>query len=173
MLAAERHAQLHHAGDLLSEPHTARALDAAVHLFGRNQRPDILGHHAALGFMITRRTAAVAHRLILQLAFAALIANRAIKRMIDQQKFHHALLRLDRHFRVGVHLHAFRSQGRAGRQRLGRLLDFNQAHAAIGRDGQFFVIAEIRDIDAELVGRVHHRGTALNFYRLAINFNVH
>src|ERR1700684_329284 len=43
---------------------------------------------------------AVGHRLILQIAFAALVADRAIERMIDQQKFHHAFARLAHHRRA-------------------------------------------------------------------------
>ena len=65
MLATERHTQFHHPGDLLPKTHTARALDAAVHLFGGDQRTNILGHHAALGFLITRCAAAVSHSQIL------------------------------------------------------------------------------------------------------------
>ena len=40
---------------------------------------------------------AVGHRLILQIALAALIADRAIERMVDQQKLHHAFARLLHH----------------------------------------------------------------------------
>ena len=36
------HTELHHAGDLLAEADAARALDAARHLLGRNERPQIL-----------------------------------------------------------------------------------------------------------------------------------
>ena len=80
-------------------------------------------HHDALRFVVARGDAAIAHREVLQLAFAALVADRAVERMVDQQELHHALLRLDRLLRVGAHLHAFGDRRRAGRQRLGRLLD--------------------------------------------------
>ena len=38
VLAAAGQAELHHAADLLAEAHAARALDAAAHLLGRDQR---------------------------------------------------------------------------------------------------------------------------------------
>jgi hypothetical protein len=38
--------------------------------------------------------AAIGHGLVLQVAFAALVADRAIERVIDEQELHHALARL-------------------------------------------------------------------------------
>ena len=37
---------------------------------------------------------AVAHRLVLQRALAALVADRAVERVVDEQQLHDALLRL-------------------------------------------------------------------------------
>ena len=51
VLAAADHAEFHHAGDLLAEADTARALDAAGHLLGGNQRTQILMEHDALRFL--------------------------------------------------------------------------------------------------------------------------
>src|SRR4030095_15369239 len=48
MLAAVRHAELHHAGHLLAEADAARAMDAAAHLFHADQRADVLVRHHAL-----------------------------------------------------------------------------------------------------------------------------
>ena len=39
--------------------------------------------------------AAVTHGEILQFALATLVTDRAVQRMIDQQEFHHAVLRVD------------------------------------------------------------------------------
>jgi hypothetical protein len=39
---------------------------------------------------------------------------------------------------------------RARRHRLGHLFDVDQAHAAVGRDRQLLVIAEVRDVGAGL-----------------------
>ena len=49
VLAAADHAELHDAGDLLAEADAARALDAARHLLGRDQRAQVLVEHDALG----------------------------------------------------------------------------------------------------------------------------
>jgi hypothetical protein len=39
------------AGDLLAEAHAARAVDAARHLLGRDQRAEVLVEHDALLFL--------------------------------------------------------------------------------------------------------------------------
>ena len=133
VLAAAGGAQLHDAGDLLTETHAAGAVYAARHV-GGDERPDILIHDDALVLLETRHVAAVTHRQVLQLAFAALIADRAVQWMIDEQKLHHALLCIHRLGRARVHLHAFAHRRGAGRQGLADLLHFHQAHAAIGGD---------------------------------------
>ena len=74
-----------------------------------------------------------------------LVANRAIERMVDQQKFH-PFLRRHRLLGIRPHLHAFghrRGTGRSGRLRP------DQAHPAIGGDRQLLVITEVRHVDAE------------------------
>ena len=77
------------------EAHAARALDAARHL-GGDQRAEVLVGNDALALGEARHRAAVAERQILQLAFAALVADRAVERMVDQQEFHHVALRRQR-----------------------------------------------------------------------------
>ena len=49
----------------------------------------------ALALVEARDVAPEAHREILQLALAALIADRAVERMIDEQEFHRRALRAD------------------------------------------------------------------------------
>ena len=170
VLAAPHHAEFHHAGDLLAEAHAAGAVDAAAHLFHRDQRADALVEYHALLFLVARGARSVAHREVLQLAFAALVANRAVERVVDQQEFHHRLLRGPGVLGFGKHLHAVGDRRGAGRQGLGRLLHLHQAHAAIGGDRELLVIAEVRNGDAERVGRVHHRGAALHLDLPAVYF---
>ena len=91
VLAAAGGAQIGHAGDFGGEAHAAGALDAAGH-DRLDQRPHIFVFDRALVLVeAVEGGAAIAHRLVLQIAFAALVADRAIQRMIDQQEFHHAL----------------------------------------------------------------------------------
>ena len=61
---------------------------------------------------------------------------------------------------------------RAGRQRLGRLLDLHQAHAAVGRDRELLVIAEVRDVDAEPVRGLHHHGAGRHLDRPAVDLDL-
>src|SRR5260221_328945 len=60
----------------------------------------VLVHHDALGLGVARGRRPVAHGEVLQLAFAALVADRAVERMVDEQELHHALLRSEER-RVG------------------------------------------------------------------------
>ena len=171
MLAAADHAEFHHTGDLLSKAHTARAVYAARHV-RRNQRAEILVYHYALVFFVKRAARAVADGEILQLAFAALIADRAIQRMVNQQKFHHALLRGDGLIGMRLHLHAVGDRRCTGRQRLGRFLHLHQTHAAIGGNRQFAVITEMRHVNTRQTRGIHHRAAVGHFQFVAVDFNL-
>jgi hypothetical protein len=46
--------------------------------------------------------AAIGHRLVLQVALAALVADRAVERVVDEQELHHPFARLLDHRRVGA-----------------------------------------------------------------------
>ena len=90
VLAAADRAEFRNARDFGREADAARAMDAAVHR-GLDERADIFVLDRALVLAVARGVDAIGHRLILQVALAALIADRAIERMVDQQEFHHAL----------------------------------------------------------------------------------
>ena len=82
----------------------------------------------------------------MQVAFATLIANRAIERVVDQEKLHHPFARLFDHRAVGADHLTFARGERARRLRLGRAgRYFDQTHAAIARDAEPLMIAETRD----------------------------
>src|SRR5204862_143447 len=70
--------------------------------------------------VIARMSATIGDRLVLQVAFAALIADRAIERVVDEQKLHHPFARLLDHWRVGLDRLALGGGQRAARLRLGR-----------------------------------------------------
>ncbi len=147
------------ARDLLGEAGAALAEHAALaveqHLGGDRDR---LGERA-LGVDEPRVGAPGAHRLVLQGALAALVADRAVERVVDQQQLHHALLRLVGHLRrvLGAHDHAVGHRHRAAGLRLGHRapahLDLDQALAAGARRIEQRVVAEARHDDPEPLAR--------------------
>src|SRR5581483_7831524 len=94
LFAPTDHAELLIAGDLLGETDTARAVDAAGHV-GCDQGAEVLVGDRSLALVKARQVAPEAHRQILQLALTALIAERTVERMVDQQEFHRRALRTD------------------------------------------------------------------------------
>ncbi len=160
VLAAVQHAELGNARDLLGKADAARALDAARHR-GLDDRPHIFVVDGALVLVEARERAAIGHRLVLKVALAALVADRAVERVVDEQELHHPFARLLHHRRVGADRLAVGGGKSAARLRLGRpRSDLDQAHAAIAGDRQPLVIAEARDLLAGKLARLQH-GRAL------------
>ena len=164
VLAASGRAHFRRAADFGRKPHTARALDAAVHR-GLHQRAEIFVLDRALVLGKARGVDAIAHRLVLQIAFAALVANRAIQRMVDQQEFHHAFARLLHHRRAGGNFRRLALRARtaiahapgAACDRLRAALHLNQAHPAIAGDRKPLVVAEPRNFRARRLARLQQR----------------
>src|SRR5262249_36452872 len=164
VLAAPDGAELRHAGDLGHEADAARAVDAPIH-DGLDQNPDILVLDRALVLLESAGIDAVGHGLVLQVAFSALVADRAVERMVDQQEFHHAFARLAHHRCLGENLwrlalragpavaHAPRARG----YRLGRALEFDQAHTAVAGNREALMEAEVRDLRARGLARLQQR----------------
>ena len=153
----------HVAGDLLGEPRAALAQDAALAVQEDLRRDrDRLGERA-LDVDEPGARASVAHRLVLQRALATLVADRAVQRVVDEQQLHDAVLRL---VRLGgrvlrLDLHARGRLERAAGLRLGHLgqaavatgrPDLDQALAARAGGCEQRVVAEPRDLDAEVLG---------------------
>ena len=171
VLAAAGGAHFLDAGNLLAETHAASAMDATRH-FSRHQRTQIRVPDHPFLFRVTGAIAAITHGQILQFAFTALVADRAIQRMVDEQKFHGAFLCIHGQFGTGKDFHAIRHRGGAGRQRLGRFFHLHQAHAAIGGDGQMLVIAETRNIDARAIGHLDEHFALFRLQLSAIYFDI-
>ena len=104
---------------------------------------------------------AVGIGLVLQIALATLIANRAVQRVVDQEKLHDAAPRLSHHGAVRAYNHAFGDRISTAGDRFRRFLDFNQAHAAISGDGQTLVIAEARYLAPRLLAGLQNRAARL------------
>ena len=158
----------HVARDLLAEAHAALAQDAALAIQQdlRGQAQRLL--ERALGVREAGLAAPLRQRLVLQGALAALVADRAIQRVVDEQELHDAalgavhdlgsVLSLDDHTR-GDGLRT-RGLGLGHEAQLARVAvghaDLHEALAACGHRGQQRVVTETRDPDAGLLGRADH-----------------
>jgi hypothetical protein len=94
--------------------------------------------------------AVVLHVVILQPALAGLIADRTVDRVIDQQKLQDGFPRGQDFGTLRQDRHALGHLRIAGDLQLGHLLDLDEAHAAISRDGKLRVIAVVRDRHSHL-----------------------
>ena len=166
-------------GDLLAEANAARAQDAALIV-----KHDAGAEHGALRLYVLLLdvagvAAAIAGGLLLELAFARLVADRAVERVVDQQELHHSLAALldDRGGRADVE--TGRGVGRA-RDRgprhpvdpllTGRGIDdgglgrrvhcgqahLDQAHAAVADDRELRMVAVVRHVDPDAAGGLDH-----------------
>ena len=82
------------AGDLVGESRAARALDAALAVEQHEIRERNGLREVALLFDEPRLARTERERLVLQGAFAAAVAHRAVERVIDEQELEHAVLDL-------------------------------------------------------------------------------
>ncbi len=101
VLAAAQRADLVHPRDLLGEAHTAGTVDAAGH-YRLDQRAHVFLGHGALVFVVPAGPAPVIDRLVLEIALAPLVADRAVERVVDEQELHHPLARGFHHQAVGA-----------------------------------------------------------------------
>src|SRR6185295_7095498 len=164
VLTAAGRAHFRCAADFRREADAARALDAAIHR-GLDQRAQIFVLDRALVLGEAAGVDAVAHRLVLQVALAALVADRAVQRMVDQQELHHAFARLLHHRRAGGDFRrlalgtgtAVAYAPGAACDRLRAALHLDEAHPAIAGDRQPLVVAEARDFGARGLARLQQR----------------
>ena len=118
---------------------------------------EILDRIEALRVAIATLGAPFLIRVVLQLALAGLIADRAVERVVDEQHLEHALARLERLLGVHVHDLPFGDRRRARRRELRRLLDFDEAHAAHAGDRKSRVVAVVRHEHARVLRRLEDR----------------
>src|SRR5262249_24161900 len=166
VIAAIEDAELTGARDLVTETHAARARDAPLGVEHHVRTEwqglrlvDLLVDHP-------RVVEAVFHVVDLQPALTRLIADRAVERMVDEVELHDGAPRFLHPLGLGRHDHAVGRLGVAGDGRPRRLLDVHHAEPALAGDRKTGVIAVVRDLDAELAGRLDEirSGRDLDFF---------
>ena len=100
IFAAINQAKIVNTCNLGRKTNTARTLNAPGH-DRFDQRAHLFFFNSAFIFLVTRTVTPISHGLILQITLTALITDRAIKGMVDEQKFHHPLTGFFDHWCVG------------------------------------------------------------------------
>jgi len=159
---------IHH---FVAVPHAAQALDAPVHL-RLDQRAEVLLLEHPLDLDEPAGGRRVLMRKILQVAAAALVADRAVQRMVGQDKLQHRLVRLGDDGRRGAHHHALGNRRAARGLQLRRLLDLHQTHAAVGVPLQLGVVAEVGDHHPHLPRRLDDKRALRSRDRYAVDRQV-
>jgi len=114
---------------------------------------------------------AILHRLILQRALAALVADGTIERVIDQDEAQVGLAHGLHLLGVRAHDHPLGHAHRAGgvEPATARPDELHQAHAARAERIELGVRAEDRDLDAGRFGRIHHQRPRRHGYFDVVN----
>ena len=162
LVAQPEHAEVAAAGVLVVEARAAVAGDAAVELVG-DERPEVLVLEGPLAAAVAPVAVPGHHRHVLQVALAALVADRAVVRVAEHHELDHLGAEADRLGVEDVHLRALLRLGHAGHGDLALLLALAvgpvQAHGALaaGADGpEDRVPAEERQVEAQGEGDVEH-----------------
>ena len=139
--------------DLVAVADTTQTLHATVHL-RFDQGAEIFLLENALGFRKPAGGRGVFMGKILEVALPALIADRAIQRVIGQDEFEHRLVGVVNDRRGSPNSHALGRYGAARSLELRHPFDFDQAHATVRIRLEFRMVAEVRN---------HHTNPASGF----------
>src|SRR6185295_7386896 len=149
-VAAVRDVELVLARDLVAEADAARAQDAAFAVERDLVGPrDVLLLVNLLEFE-ARAVVADAEAVLLQLALARLVADRAVERVVDEQELHHVFLPALGLLARGLDDHVVRALRVARDLERTLALDLDEADAAVAGDGQSRRPAVVRHLDAHL-----------------------
>jgi len=157
-------------GYIPGEPNAPRAKDASF-LIEFDQWTEV-ECFAPPGFLAERKPAVVAgvrHVVVLQPAFARLIANWTVNRMMKEQKLHRVPDRFADALGVGADCHAFGNRRCACRHQLWSAFDLDQTHPAAGLDADVRMVAISWNLDAEVIRYLNDRLAFFSFVRLAVN----
>ena len=108
-------------------------------------------------------------RHLLEFAFAAAIANRAIERVVCEQKLGHATLSFFDFFTLRGDDHAVGASDCAGRLQLRHLLDAHQTHATRGLQREIRVVTERWDIKSLFATHIDQTCALRDFKIFVIN----
>ena len=182
-------------GDLVHETDAAGAHDAAL-VIEPDARADIdvlrLFH---LHVHEAGDSAAEADGLLLEAALAGLVADRAVERVVDEEKFHDALAAFLDEIAGGADAHVLRDgvgagNGGAGHPAdgfvavfvAGRLLagcgagrhsHLDEAHAAVARHRQFRMVAVVRHVHFRLAAGLDHAGSLWKLVPDTVDLDIH
>src|ERR1035437_398727 len=148
--AAVLHAKRPNIHALAADAHAAVAQNAARTVEVHHRRP-LLFFLVVLSLRELGFGGAVGKRHVLQFAFAASVAHRAIQRMVAEHKLQHCLARLAHLVAVSRNNHALGYRRRAGSLKLGHLLDLLDANAASALQRKSGVVTERRNFNAHVL----------------------
>ena len=183
------------ARDLVHETDAARAHDAAL-VVEPDARADIdvfrLFH---LHVHEARDAAAEADGLLLETALAGLVADRAVQRVVDEEKLHHPFAAFFHQFTGGADTHVFGDGVRTGNGRAGHPADrfvavfipsgflaggrarrhshLHHAHPAVSGDGELRMVAVIGHILFHRAAGLDHPGAFGKLVPNAVNLDIH
>ena len=171
-------AQLIRTRYLIREPNTARAHHATV-LIQQRFRPDVLLRVLELRLHHTRLRLAEPETVVLKVAFARLVADRTIQRVVKQIKLHAILLTVPDLLRVEPNHQALTDRRLARGDQLGGPahlpglgvghLHFHQAKSARGHHAQARMVAVVRHFPPGLQGRLQHGNPVAALNGLVVN----
>ena len=159
LVAALEQLQLLVLGHLLAEADAAVAEDAALAV-DRHQRRELERFlEVALGIGEPALARAPSHRDVLERALAALVADRTVERVVDEQELDDRVLCLLHPVGLRVDDHPVADRCGARGLQLRHPLDLHQAHpAGPHRIAELRLVTEDRDLDIALLGGIdEHR----------------
>ena len=193
MAAAIQEAQHIVVRDFLHEADAARAHDAAF-VVEHDALAEV--HALWLFHLLFDETGFAFAKLdgkFLQPALARLIANRTVERVVDEQKFHHALAAFFDERRGGANAHALGDFHRAANLRLRspadlglaigiqhglavgshlRAAGLHETHAAVARRAEFGVVAVVRNEFAALHAGLDHARAFGKLFPLPVDLHI-
>src|SRR5260221_2773 len=167
--APHTHAESFDVHAFIANTHAAEAENAARSVVINNFRPFFFGTMKFF-FDETAGIGAVAENHVLQLALTAFVADRAVERVVGEEKFQNAFASLLDLRSVGSNHHAVGRDQSASGLHLGHLFDFDQAHAAGGLQRKSRVVTEGRNFGSDLLGGFDHQRARGDLQFAVVNF---